>query len=235
MTRITTIVNLHREGRICEATLDSVLNAGARAEAAGHACEILMVIDDGDAETEAAIEPYLDRARLERCRVRDPGAARNFAVERASGDYIALMDGDDLMGFDWLVIAAAAAERASAREVVLHPRENYVFGRDLKPEIWLHPDMDEDRIDVSFLRVANMWTPSSTFAKAEIFRRFKFCRSEIERGLGFEDWVWNFETVSAGVVHLAPPGTIQFVRRKAVGSVLARSDLKRIIPNFALD
>jgi hypothetical protein len=137
------------------------------------------------------------------------------------------------MGLNWLEIAAATARREASREVVIHPRENYVFGREIAPEIWLHADMDEQRIDISYLKFANMWTQLS-FAKAEIYRKFKYRRNDISRGFGFEDWVWNLETVTAGVTHLAPAGTIHFIRRKATGSRNANSDARRILPNFAL-
>jgi glycosyltransferase involved in cell wall biosynthesis len=233
VTRISTILNLHREGRLCLPTIDSVVRASERAASSGLSCETLVVLDNGDAETLAAIDHFRGRVRPEFCEFGDLAEARNFGVGQARGDYIAFMDGDDLMGVNWLEVAAATASRHAMREVVIHPRENYVFGRDLAPEIWLHPDMDEERIDISFLKVANMWTALS-FAKADIYRKFKYRRNDIARGFGFEDWVWNLETVAAGVVHLAPAGTIHFIRRKASGSLLAQSDTRRIIPNFAI-
>ncbi len=233
MTRISTIVNAHREGRLCLPTIDSVLRAGARAATAGLSCETLVVVDNGDADTLAAIEHFRGRVRVEVCEFGDPSEARNFGVARAAGDFVAFMDGDDLMGTNWLEVAAATAALHATREVVVHPRENYVFGRGIAPEIWLHPDMDEQRIDISFLKAANMWTQLS-FAKADIYRKFKYRRNDIDRGFGFEDWVWNFETVAAGVTHLAPEGTIHFIRRKSTGSRNALSDARRIIPNFAI-
>jgi glycosyltransferase involved in cell wall biosynthesis len=231
MPAITSIINLHREGRLCQSTLQSVLRAAERAEAEGLSCEILVVVDRGDTSTLEAIAGFSDRVRVEHCDFGDLAEARNFGTSLARGQYIAFMDGDDLMGSSWLLIAAQTASRHENRDVVIHPRFNYVFGESVTPQLVIQPDMEEDRIDIEYLRAANLWTALS-FAKAEIYRKFKYKRNEIDKGFGYEDWSWNFETVSAGVTHLAPHGSVHFIRKKATGSLLALSSERRIIPNL---
>jgi len=231
MPRISVIVNLHREGRLCQSTLQSVARAVERAEADGFSCEIVVVVDRGDAATFDAIACFSDLVRMERCDFGDLAEARNFGTAQARGECIAFMDGDDLMGSRWLSLAAQAVARHEGRDIVVHPRINYVFGESTTPKLLVHPDMHEERIDVEFLRAANLWTALS-FAKAEIYRTFKYKRNEIDDGFGYEDWAWNFETVRAGVTHLAPPGTVHFIRKKESGSLLAMSSERRIIPNL---
>jgi len=231
MPRITAIINLHREGRLCQSTLRSVVRAVERAEADGFSCEIVVVIDRGDAATFDAIAHFSDRIRVERCDFGDLADARNFGTSHARGECIAFMDGDDLMGSSWLTLAAQTIARHEGREIVVHPRINYVFGESTTPKLLIHPDMDEERIDVDFLRAANLWTALS-FAKAEIYQRFKYRRNEIDDGFGYEDWAWNFATVNAGIIHLAPPGTVHFIRKKESGSLLTTSSQRRIIPNL---
>jgi len=231
MPRITAIINLHRERRLCQPTLQSVVRAVDRAEAEGSSCEILVVVDRGDAATFDAIAHFSDRIRVERCDFGDLAEARNFGTSHARGECIAFMDGDDLMGSSWLSIAAQTVARHEGREIVVHPRINYVFGESTTPKLLIHPDMFEERIDVEFLRAANLWTALS-FAKAEIYRRFKYKRNEIDNGFGYEDWAWNFATVNAGIAHLAPPGTVHFIRKKETGSLLMMSSQNRIVPNL---
>jgi len=231
MPRITAIINLHREGRLCQSTLQSVARAVERAEDDGFSCEIVVVIDRGDAATFDAIAHFSDRIRVECCDFGDLAEARNFGTARARGECIAFIDGDDLMGSSWLRLAAQTIARHENREIVVHPRINYVFGESTTPKLLIHPDMHEERIDIEFLRAANLWTALS-FAKAEIYQRFKYKRNEIDDGFGYEDWAWNFATVNAGITHLAPPGTVHFIRKKESGSLLTTSSQRRIIPNL---
>ena len=56
----------------------------------------MVVVDDGsDDDTAAVAESYGDRIRLERRPRSGAGAARNAAVELASGRYLAFLDADD--------------------------------------------------------------------------------------------------------------------------------------------
>jgi hypothetical protein len=233
MTQISVIVNLHREGRVCVPTIVSVLRAVKHAEENGYSCETLAVVDKGDPETFAALDPFRAQIRIEECAFGDPGEARNFGTSRAVGDFIAFVDGDDLVGSEWLTIAVRTVLSFPERDVVIHPRINYVFGENIEPFIWVHPDMDEDGINISYLGVANLWTQLS-FAKAEIYKKFKYVKSPFENGFGYEDWSWNFETVRSNVTHLAPLGTIHFIRRKETGSQNLLADRRRILPNFRL-
>ena len=233
MPAITVIVNLHAEGRLCIPSIVSAQRACARAAEEGHDCEILVVVDRGSAQTLASLEPFASQIRVEHCDFGDPGEARNLGVEKAMGEFIAFIDGDDLVGSEWLVIAARTVLAKPNLEVVVHPRMNYVFGESIEPNIWKHPDMDEDIVDVSLLGAANLWTQLS-FARAETYRKFKYVRSSHDAGLGYEDWAWNFETVRAGVIHLAPQGTIHFIRRKESGSQNMLAAERRSIPNFRI-
>ena len=231
MSDVSVVVNLHREGRIAVAALRSA--QAAIAAAPELACEILVVIDRGDEATVRAVARFGGPVRIERTDFGDPALARNFGVERAKGAFIAFLDGDDLMGETWLGVAARCLRERAGREVVVHPRLNYVFGRDADPIVWVHPDMETDALDMSLLRAGNFWT-SATFARADLHRRFPFPANALEKGLGHEDWAFNLATVRAGVTHVAPEGTVHFVRRKESGGRLALSEAKRILPNLAI-
>ncbi len=56
----------------------------------------MIVVDDGsDDDTSAVVERFGERIRFTREEHRGAGAARNTAVELASGDYLAFLDADD--------------------------------------------------------------------------------------------------------------------------------------------
>jgi hypothetical protein len=161
----------------------------------------------------------------------DPALARNLGVERAAGAFVAFLDGDDLMGGSWLRLAHAALQAREGRDVIAHPRLNYVFGRDAEPVAWLHPDMETETLDLALLRAGNFWT-SASFARTELHRRFPFRANRLDEGLGHEDWAFNLATVEAGVTHIAVEETVHFIRRKP-GGRLGESLTRRWLPNFA--
>jgi glycosyltransferase involved in cell wall biosynthesis len=229
MTDVSVIVNLHGEGRIAVAALRSA--AAAITAAPGLSCEILAVVDRGDEATERALRRFEGPLRQENCDFGDPALARNFGVERAKGRFVAFLDGDDLMGESWLRRAAQALHTREGRDVVAHPRLNYVFGRDAAPIVWMHPDMERDPIDLSLLRAGNFWT-SASFAAAALHRRFPFRANALEAGLGHEDWAFHLATVEAGATHIAPEDTVHFIRRGQGDGRLAQSQARRVLPNF---
>ena len=152
MTEISVIVNLHHEGRLAVPALRSVARAVEVAAAAGHTCETVAVVDRGDEATLRALRRLDTSPCVETCEFGDPALARNFGVEQAAGAFVAFLDGDDLMGETWLKVAAASLRAREGRDVVAHPRMNYVFGRDVEPQIWRHPDMETDPVDLLMLR-----------------------------------------------------------------------------------
>src|SRR5690242_14639272 len=59
----------------------------------------ILLVNDGSPDTddlERAIEPYRDRIVYIEQENRGPGAARNTAISRAQGEFLAFLDSDDV-------------------------------------------------------------------------------------------------------------------------------------------
>jgi hypothetical protein len=83
------------------------------------------------------------------------------------------------------------------------------------------------------LAMGNLWT-SLAFARRELFLRAPYRRTDLRAGFGFEDWAWNSDTISQGMIHKIVPDTVHLLRRKAsslnaqtrgAGALMTPSDL----------
>ena len=76
----------------------------------------VVVVNDGSPDTpalEAALAPYRDRITYIPQENAGPSAARNAAIERARGELIAFLDGDDIWLPHYLSEQVARAQRRS--------------------------------------------------------------------------------------------------------------------------
>lgn len=226
---ITVVVNLHSEGFLCQPTLDSVGQAVDAATAAGISVEVLYVLDRASEETVEAVAGYPGTALA--CDAGELAGARNFAVSKARGRYVSFIDGDDLWGDQWLVLCMREMRAIGHDDVVLHPRNNLYFGRGSEPAFWVHPDMRQDLVDLDAIAVANRWT-ALCFAPRAILQRHPYRPNVLRQGFGYEDWMWNYETIRAGILHAAVDGTLHFIRRKREGSLLTQTNAAAAMPRF---
>lgn len=228
MIDISIIITLHDEGRLATTALRSV--TAAIEAASDKRCEILVVLDCANAETVQAVSRFAGPIERVRCEFGDPALARNFGLRLARGRFVTFLDGDDLMGRSWLSVAYDELLKRADKDVIAHPRLNYVFGATGAPLAWTYVDMETEAVDTRLLHAANLWSIAS-FAPRALYERFPFPANALEKGLGHEDWAFNLATVQAGVVHIAPRGTVYFIRRRDKGR-LAQSTTQSILPNF---
>ena len=199
----------------------------AHAGQAGLQVEAVAVLDRADALTRAVVEANgPDGLRLEEVDFGDLGLARNHGVENAKGHYVAFLDADDLWGTDWLLKAAEAAE-ARTGATVWHPEVNVYFGAEKR--LFVHIDMEDEAFCPPALMVENHWTALS-FAERRLYLDNPYPATNLSEGFGFEDWAWNMQTISRGIVHKVVPGTGHVIRRKPDQSLARDTVLAQAVP-----
>lgn len=223
---VTAILNGHREGMTAVPSMESLKRTISHAEESGHAVEVIIVLDKADPITTAVIEETkLPHHKVYHTEFGDLGLARNFAISRAHGEFIALLDADDLWGVDWLKKAIASACRRTDK-VVWHPAINIYFGA--AKHIFAHVDMEDSDFEYTGLLIENYWT-SLSFARREIYLETPYPKTDLKAGIGFEDWSWNMETICRGAVHKVVPGTGHVIRRKTF-SLAQQTSVARAVP-----
>ena len=91
--------------------------------------EIIVVNDGSPEDLTSFLQSYGDRIRYFTREHEGPGAARNFGIERASGDYIAFLDSDDLWRPDKLEKQVCLMETTKAA----WSHTGYALFHDRKP------------------------------------------------------------------------------------------------------
>jgi glycosyltransferase involved in cell wall biosynthesis len=218
---ISCVLALHAEGLIAHKTIRAINQAAAYAEQRGLTIELVIVLDRATPETQRYIEtsPTIHSAtRVLFADFGDLGLTRNFAIERSHGDYIAILDGDDLISENWL-LGAHEVNRLNHRYVI-HPEVSVYF--DQKILLFYHPDQRRSDFDNSNIIVENYWT-SLCFSRRETFLATPYLSTPPCSGFGYEDWHWNCEVMARGFIHTVAPRTAHFIRSKGTGSLNAAS------------
>lgn len=225
------MINAHREGHILCATISSVKRAVSHAHECGLSCAVLVVLDNPDNATrEIVLRECEGFADVHQVNFKDLAYSRNYASEISTGKYTTFVDGDDLWCKSWLVESFVTAEKSS-KSVVLHPEYNIFFDGDYN-HVFHHVDMEDSDFEYELIFTMNYWTALS-FAETSTYKNFQYRKNNILEGFGYEDWTWNFETISQGIIHKIAPGTVHFIRRGAPkDSLLAQTNKMNALPRI---
>lgn len=232
---LTAVVTAHTEGRLLRPTLRSVENALRAVIEAGDAAELLILCDNPDAATLAEAGRWRDRTdlpftvRVETVDVGESGAARNAGSALAGGEYIAFIDGDDLISEEYLA-SAIRILRETSEPTVLHPE--YVISFGARSLAWKVDSASSPEVTYRNLVRHNLW-PASSVAHASTYRTVQYRSLAAATGYGPEDWTWNIDTVIAGFRHDIVPDSVFFYRARERGGVNNRHS-GSILPPFDL-
>lgn len=167
--------------------LEALESVGAQTEPADE----IIVVDDGSldiaheqAQQIKALDPRVIYLRIDHCGM--PGAVRNAGVDAARGEWVALLDSDDLWLPDKLALQKQCA--ASRPDVPLvHTRERWVRGgREIsqagqrhRRDGWIFPDA----------LVKCVIGPSTVMMRRELYRALGGFRPDLEVAEDYEFWL----------------------------------------------
>ncbi|MGH1540984.1 MAG: glycosyltransferase family A protein [Arenicella sp.] len=211
MIDITVVMMTHAEGDMAKLSLESLDQAVDFARESGLSVEKIITLDNPDEATINALKG-LDESeyKLVRLTCGDLGKVRNHVSEIAQGEYMAVLDGDDLWSFNWLMEAHRIC-KAESGDTIVHPEFNWLF--EGVNNIFAHSDLGDDFFDMECLRSTNPWD-SLCFCKTDIIRNFPYVKRQIKEGFAYEDWNWNRRTFEAGIQHIVAKDTVIFKRRR---------------------
>ncbi len=175
MTRFSTIIATYNRADLIGATLDSALAQ----DCDGHE---VIVVDDGSTDaTGDVLARYGDRITVIRQTNKGPGAARNAGIAKATGDYITLLDSDDL----WFAWTLATYQRA----IEQHNRPAFVASREWAFQGELTPPAREDFRATAYDDYYASWRDGGWVPLCGVAIR----RDALERIGGFDESRMNYE------------------------------------------
>lgn len=224
---LTAVVVGHHEGLLAHRTLLAAWSACEYAREHGATVELLAVLDRPDAATLAVFHNFA-RAVGRGFRTvvvdnGDLGLTRNSATVEAQGDYIAFCDGDDIWSENWLWEFYSAAFRGPAN-AIYHPQLNYFFGDVEYQFLREHLSTDDVRFDPDEITQFNSWSALCA-ASRETLLQYPY--RPVGGGFGFEDWMFNLDTLADGCPHFRVANTMHFIRVKPAGQSLCKDAVAR--------
>jgi glycosyltransferase involved in cell wall biosynthesis len=123
----------------------------------------VVVVDDGSTDdTRERLAPYTDRIRYIHQTNSGLSAARNTGIRHARGEWIALLDADDLWHPDKTTLQLASAKRVGRVALIGSPP-----ARAMPKELPLHPPLH--RVGVSDFLLSSRMGPSSALIRRDAF------------------------------------------------------------------
>jgi glycosyltransferase involved in cell wall biosynthesis len=208
---ISIVVTVHREGKFLPRTLMSISEAAMFAAGAGLVVECVVVFDNTDVRTRCAfartpLEGFVEVKTIE---VHNGcvGRSRNAGCAAAKGDYIFILDGDDLISYSILPKLMADVERFGPN-TILTPKLLFGFGRtfftveyfdddDIRPEDMVYRHLFNARI----------------FAHRGLFGTISYKAIAHRSGYAFEDWHFNCQAMAHGYAFHVTQDTAWFYRQ----------------------
>ncbi|BDZ45893.1 glycosyltransferase [Naasia aerilata] len=231
---LTVVVTAHREGRLLRPTLRSI--RAALAALSGDTVELLLVCDNADARTLAEAQRWRDLpdlpfpVRIHEVHLGESGASRNAGAREATGEFVAFVDGDDLVSANYFSEALRLL-RAADTPTIVHPE--YILNFGARSLLWRAESTRRHDISYRDLMRHNLW-PSSAVTRRSVYLEHPYRSLPPEAGYGPEDWIWNIDTSAAGITHDLAPDTVFFYRVRETGGVNNRHSVS-ILPEFDLE
>lgn len=160
----------------------------------------VIVVDDGSTDRTAELVAKESGITLIRQSNAGPSAARNVALARATGEWIAFLDADDIWLPHKLECQLALAASQPKLEIVMGKYLTFLEEGTSRPS-WLAPRLLEESADT--------FAPSVVLAKRELFSRIGLFNESMRIG---EDFEWFTRARVAGV-HMGKVPDVVFHKR----------------------
>lgn len=233
MTKVTVVVPAHNAAAFLDAALASVAGQSRPPH------EVLVVDDGSSDQTGARAESWSSRLPITVLRNEKPsgpGPARHLAIQRSTGDAVALLDSDDVWLPDHLEVLTARHESSggivTAASLRWAPTKR-LASTPSSVRIPVPLDYEEQRREI--------------LRRNFVFVGSVFSRSDYDQSGGFEDWIgcedWNLwirmirggTKVSAAatptVIYRLHPGSLSAFDRFVVRSIEMLRSLDGLDPD----
>lgn len=236
---LSIVLTFNSEGSYVIATQKSLARMTKRLPQ-GNQYEVLIALDNADELTTQEVRKNLGRlATIYETNFGNPGEARNFLVDKSCGEFVAILDGDDLWSENWLVEALNKA--VSRPNTIFHPEVAFYFyesdidqplARGAAPFAKSHFVVYQDgqtSNSENLSKLHNFWT-AHCLASKSIFKATPYKPNNRSLALGIEDWSWNIATIGQGINHETVPETVHCIRVKKQGSLNALNNSVGTLP-----
>lgn len=229
---LSIIITAHHEGLVAHKTVLSLLENLERISPSV-TYEIIIGLDSPNDGTKDYFGRYKDDSRFDILTTdfRDPSQNRNNAVRHSTGEFIMLIDGDDMVSPSFIKTALDLAQN-SKKPILIHPEAHLQFGVD-EPNctLWICQNSFSKEKDALIMCYWNRWT-NVQFGRREIFIDHPFVPAT--NGYGFEDFQFNSETRADDIRHLVAPETIAFYRKKSESVQSQHIHHRAVVPKTKL-
>ena len=224
MNQVHAILNLHREGQLMVPSFRSIQTNLKVLKDHGIPAGLIVVMDRPDNVTRdvvRSLEADMDLVTSE-VDFGDLAQSRNHGVQSSDAEFIGFLDGDDLWCENWLWSALRYARECEPNSI-FHPSWNVVFGT--KQMLFPQPDQTQRTLTLEGLRASNYWSALS-FSRRQTYLDHPYLPNQLSKGMGYEDWSWNCETIEHGYLHRTVPETTHFIRYKETDSLRDKTNSK---------
>ena len=229
---LSVILNLHDEVDYVSKTLESLEQAMGYAIKKGLLIELIVVIDNEKDNIGTIVERFNFSVPMRIIRVKNCslGPSRNDGISLASGEFVAVADGDDLVSSNYFYDSYIFLKKIEENndKVIVFPEYVMHFDRFC----FITKFVNSDQFSAEDFAYFNPY-PSRFMARTSIFQSRKFSNLHKNSGFAFEDWDYNCYLFSKDFNFAVVPDVILFYRRR-VGSIMAQKDYCKLIPNNEL-
>ena len=229
---VSVILNLHREAIYVVRTLRSLSEAASYASQCGFRVELVIVFDQSDDATRSAAEAAekfgFDRVTSIEVEHGSLGLSRNSGIAVASGEYVWLVDADDLVSSNCIERMHLVAQ--TEERVTVFPEYLLAFG----VAYFVTRHFDDSVVETADFVYGHPYI-SHLFIRKDAFENLQFSDLRLSKGFAYEDWHLNCELRARGYRFRIAPKTVFFYRQRE-GSLLKQANAisVRQIPHSTL-